>query len=651
MSPSRFPRAPAVLLTATLAATVSAVEFGSENDVTQTAGTVAPGGEMPTSTAASGANGFGNFDSPTQWTASSSNNAPTNPPVVASSGSGGWSQPTTTDTPTVWSGGSGQSSGSGQGWASPTTDSPSMWTPTSGQASGSGNQGWSQPISTDFPSGWTPSSGEGNGAEGQGWTSTASSTAWTPSSGESSGYDDQTLTVDCSGSSEGGWSPGGEVSLECSGSDEETPSVATSVAGSSNFTPTTTTAPTTSSGADEQPSSTASSSSTAASAENEDTPQTSSTPSMSTSTAGSSSITPTTTTTSSGNSDQPPSSMNSSSNTPTSMASGEYENSTPTTTSSLSSSVGSTTSSGIGDQQDSSQVSSPPATTTSGTGEQVDSTTAQASTNSTGSREHATFGTITSGSDKCVVGDPDTYLSPEDLEWIWENRMKAEVTSYNNWILDHLVANKGSINYCVRWDSDQKLTKETASKFQDMLSRQHAAWNHWLIGYNCWPYDEIKVNIVGFAAKDKSLLGWSDDSLGTIYAGDLDKDGSPQCPTNCYRSYNDGATDGWSESSGCKGEPFDISLWPKQGLGGGWGTYWGQQVNLDNMLEHLDDQELEIVSHEMGHGFGLPDFYQEPKPANFKPCLMDGLTSAYVRDTDGWMLRRVLENKKANYNF
>lgn len=106
-----------------------------------------------------------------------------------------------------------------------------------------------------------------------------------------------------------------------------------------------------------------------------------------------------------------------------------------------------------------------------------------------------------------------------------------------------------------------------------------------------------------------------------------------------------------SESSGCEGKPFDISLWPKQGLGGGWGTYWGQQVNLDNMLEHLDDKELEIVSHEMGHGFGLPDFYQEPKPDNFPPTLMGAFTSSSVRATDGWMLRRVLENKKSNYNF
>ncbi|KAE9275198.1 hypothetical protein PF008_g29407 [Phytophthora fragariae] len=185
------------------------------------------------------------------------------------------------------------------------------------------------------------------------------------------------------------------------------------------------------------------------------------------------------------------------------------------------------------------------------------------------------------------------------------------------------------------------------------LQDQHALWNRWLIGYNCWPYNEIKVNIVGWAAREASDLGWSDGSLGKIYIGDLDQDGAPQCPENCYRSV-DGSPGGWSESSGCDGKPFDISLWPKQAMAaglGGLGTSNFIQVDLNDMLEHIDDNELTIVAHEMGHSFGLSDFYEQPKPANFKPCLMDALTSDALRDTDGWMLRRVLDNKKSKYNF
>ncbi|KAI9982535.1 hypothetical protein PInf_008500 [Phytophthora infestans] len=260
-----------------------------------------------------------------------------------------------------------------------------------------------------------------------------------------------------------------------------------------------------------------------------------------------------------------------------------------------------------------------------------------ASTNSSAS--HAPFGTITSKPGECVVGNPNTYVSAADLTWIWNNRMKKDVEPYNNWIMDHLVKNKGSINYYIRWDSNKKLTKEIAAKLQPMLTRQHAAWNRWLIGYDCWPYNEIKVNVVGIAVKDKSVLGWNDDSLGKIYVGDLDDEGSPQCPENCYRAA-DSYSGKWSESSGCDGKPFDISLWPTQGL-----------VVLDDMLKYLDDEELEIVSHEMGHGFGLVDFYQQPKPDNFKPCIMDAFTSSSVKDTDGWLLRRVLESKKKNYDF
>ncbi|KAL4164101.1 hypothetical protein KRP22_004722 [Phytophthora ramorum] len=649
MATSRFPRASAVLLTATLAATVSAIEFGSENDVTQTAGTVAPGGEMPASTAASGANGFGNFDSPTQWTASSSNNAPTNSPVVASSGSGGWSQPTTTDTPTVWSGGSGQSSGSGQGWASPTTDSPSVWTPTSGQTSGSGSQGWSQPISTDSPSGWTPSSGEGSGTGGQGWTSTASSTAWTPSSGEgsgtggqgwtstasstawtpssgeSSGYDDQTLTVDCSGSSEGGWSPGGEMSLECSGSDdtsspgndfslecsgsdEETPSVSTSTAGSSNFTPTTTTAPTTSSGMDEQ---------------------------------------------------TPPSS-----DTATSAASSEYESTTPTESSSNTPTMASGPGDQGGSQATQTTSSSNTAQSTASSSDTASSATqggsdatqggSDATQTSPSSGEHASFGDVTSKSGECVVGNPDKYISTADVDWVYENRMGENVTGNHNWIFDHIVTNKGSLNYCVRWDSTEKLSKTVASKFQTMLERQYAVWNRWLIGYGCWPYSEIKVNMVGFAVKEASLLDWTDDSLGTIYAGDLDAEGVPRCPQACYRFFDNApSVKAWADTSSCKGEPFDLSLWPKQGLEGGFGSDWGQEINLENMLQTIDQEELTIVSHEIGHGFGLQDFYEEADKPNkdFPPAIMMAGSSMSVTDSDGWMLRRAYEHIMSRYNF
>ncbi|KAG2502274.1 hypothetical protein JM16_009603 [Phytophthora kernoviae] len=281
---------------------------------------------------------------------------------------------------------------------------------------------------------------------------------------------------------------------------------------------------------------------------------------------------------------------------------------------------------------------------------------------SAASSEAATFGDITSANGECVVGNPNTYISTKYLDWVWDNRIGPnvdvskesnwKVMDNKNWIMDHIVHNNGTLNYCVRWDSIDKLSKSMASKFQDALTRQYKAWNHWLIGYNCWPHEEIKVNIVGFAVKDASLLDWTDDSLGKIYEGDLDNDGVPQCPQSCYRFYDNGIS-GWSDTSACKSEPFDVFLQPKKGLDGGFGYDYGQAVNQEDMLSNIDGDQLTIIVHEIGHGFGLPDFYEanEQPGTDFPNCLMKAGSSMTVTDSDGWMLRRVLEHLKPRYNF
>ncbi|EEY59498.1 uncharacterized protein PITG_21276 [Phytophthora infestans T30-4] len=115
--------------------------------------------------------------------------------------------------------------------------------------------------------------------------------------------------------------------------------------------------------------------------------------------------------------------------------------------------------------------------------------------------------------------------------------MKEYVTTpaFQNLIFDQLVNNKGKLSYCVRWENDKKLTKAVASKFQAMIEQQINLWNRWLVGYNCWPIDKIDITVVGFAVRDKSIMDWDDDSLGTIYEGVLDQEGNPQCPDDCYK--------------------------------------------------------------------------------------------------------------------
>ncbi|KAJ8571557.1 hypothetical protein ON010_g5276 [Phytophthora cinnamomi] len=272
---------------------------------------------------------------------------------------------------------------------------------------------------------------------------------------------------------------------------------------------------------------------------------------------------------------------------------------------------------------------------------------APSSGNSSG---HATFGDVTSGSDKCVVGNPNAYISTKDVDWVWTQRMSKSVPDFKNYIFDQLVTNKGKLSYCVRWDSTNKLSKSVASKFEAMLNRQFKAWNKWLIGYDCWPFEQIDVKIVGWATRDASLFGWSDDSLGTIYTGEKDSGGVPQCPEACYKHKDFAAS---ADTSGCKGEPFDMSLWPTLGQGGGAGGDWGQRVDADNMLASIDQEQLTIVAHEIGHGFGLPDFYEttDQPNENFPVCIMKAGSSMTVTPGDGWMLRRVLEHVKSRYKF
>ncbi|OWZ12120.1 Neutral zinc metallopeptidase [Phytophthora megakarya] len=71
------------------------------------------------------------------------------------------------------------------------------------------------------------------------------------------------------------------------------------------------------------------------------------------------------------------------------------------------------------------------------------------------------------------------------------------------------------------------------------------------------------------------------------------------------------------------------------------------------MLSMIDNDELTIIAHEIGHGFGLPDFYEKADmpSTDFPACIMEAGRSMTVTEGDGWMLRRVLEHLKSRYNF
>ena len=97
------------------------------------------------------------------------------------------------------------------------------------------------------------------------------------------------------------------------------------------------------------------------------------------------------------------------------------------------------------------------------------------------------------------------------------------------------------------------------------------------------------------------------------------------------------------------GERFDMYLWATQGFPsiGGCGGDWGQRLSDDAYLNMLDGTGLHVLEHELGHGFGMTDFYGgEGELDGFPPggfpggsSLMMAGSSMQITDFDGWMLR------------
>ncbi|KAM0199242.1 hypothetical protein ACHAPA_012037 [Fusarium lateritium] len=233
------------------------------------------------------------------------------------------------------------------------------------------------------------------------------------------------------------------------------------------------------------------------------------------------------------------------------------------------------------------------------------------------------------------------WAPPSDLkaplQEVWEHYEKTYdggLDANVNTGFHQIMANKGYLNICVRWDSSATLTEAQRTKIAKVYDQQYQKWFKWLYGYNGFPYTNVKVNIVGYAVKDKKQLQGS--TTGYDVYTELDADGIPMCPVACAR---DAHLDG--DYSGCKAgadRHYDHSLWLTDGLEGGFGHNWGQQVGREYFMNNLDSANIHILLHEMGHTFALDDFY-DWTPTGITKFIMLAGASMEITDFDGWMLR------------
>ena len=256
---------------------------------------------------------------------------------------------------------------------------------------------------------------------------------------------------------------------------------------------------------------------------------------------------------------------------------------------------------------------------------------------------------------------PEAYK--ESAEWIWQNRCVYEgSTTRRNTIFDQIYAGNGTINFVVRWQSYKTITYEQRQQFEKLASDSINAWNDWLKNYDGWKYDHIDVKIVGWAVLDKNcLLDLHDDeivydNLITDYDSQYDTsngietipDKLPSAPDEISRFEHFAEAD-YQYPNGLENR-FDMYLWATQGFPsiGGAGGDWGQRLSDDAYINMLDGTNVHVLEHEIGHGFGITDFYGEngtnagPPPNGFPDdgtSIMMAGSSMEITNFDGWLLR------------
>ncbi|KUN93192.1 hypothetical protein [Streptomyces caeruleatus] len=245
---------------------------------------------------------------------------------------------------------------------------------------------------------------------------------------------------------------------------------------------------------------------------------------------------------------------------------------------------------------------------------------------------------------------PANLVQPLGEVWNHVESTYPDLYGFRNYGWDQIMANRGSVNYCVRWESDAPVSVALRDQVHAALKKQFGKWMAAMVesngaGHNAWPYTSVPVNVVGWAVKNRSTLQWSDNSVD-IYAGRLDGEGAPQCAPECGRFFHQDGD--YSKCPGGAARHYDQSLWLTKGFQGGAGGDWGQRVGQEYFTSALGQENIHIYLHEVGHTFGLDDFY-DWSPTGQCCFLMKAGSAAQITEFDKWMFRDFWRHLKSRY--
>ncbi|MFD5316745.1 hypothetical protein [Streptomyces sp. NPDC127098] len=235
----------------------------------------------------------------------------------------------------------------------------------------------------------------------------------------------------------------------------------------------------------------------------------------------------------------------------------------------------------------------------------------------------------------------------QGLDEVWRHveSTYGNLYGFRNYGWDQLMANGGRLQYCVRWESNTPVTAQLRDQINASVQRQWTKWFDGLRGWGNFPYAQVPVQVVGWAARDRSLLQWNDNSVD-LYIGNLDSGGAPRCAPECDRFHHQDGN--YSRCPGGAARHFDQSLWLTDGFGGGAGGDWGQRMGREYYMGAVNQDNIHILLHEMGHTLGLDDFY-DWTPTGVGGFLMKAGTASQITEFDRWMARDFWRHLRSRY--
>ncbi|MEV4134004.1 cellulose-binding protein [Dactylosporangium sp. NPDC049742] len=241
---------------------------------------------------------------------------------------------------------------------------------------------------------------------------------------------------------------------------------------------------------------------------------------------------------------------------------------------------------------------------------------------------------------------PANLVTPLNQVWQHVESTYSNPYGFRNYGWDQVFANRGSINYCVRWDSSAPVSAALRDQIQASLARQFKKWMDVMAGHNGWPYQNVPLKVVGWAVRDRATLQWSDNSVD-VYVNNI-RENAPQCSEPCGRFFNQSGN--YPNCPGGASHHYDMSLWLTAGMNGGAGGDWGQRVGSEYFVGALNNDNIHILLHEIGHSFGLDDFY-DWTPTGVGGFLMKAGSASSITEFDAWMLRDWWRHLKSRYGY